>query len=344
MTDRKIMAIDAEIPFLIYGDTNDRVQIRVLMHQETIWLTLGQIAELFDVQKPAVSKHLKNIYETEELDKKTTVSNLEIVQMEGGREVKRKSDLFNLDAIIAVGYRVNSKRATQFRIWATQVLREYIKKGFVMDDDRLKQGTQVFGQDYFQELLERVRSIRASERRIYQQITDIFSECSADYDSKSQVTQSFYATIQNKFHYAITGCTAAEIIYNKADSKMPYMGLLTWKNAPNGRVLSSDVIVAKNYLTEKEIKRLERTVSGFFDYLENVIENRILLTMESMALSVDKFLGFNEYKILHGKGSIAKAQADEKALEEYKIFNKTQKIESDFDKTLKQLKSKNENL
>ena len=246
---------------------------------------------------------------------------------------------YNLDAIIAVGYRVNSRRATQFRIWATQILGEYIKKGFVLDDNRLKQGKQVFGQDYFQELLERIRSIRASERRIYQQITDIFAECSVDYDSKSETTQNFYGMVQNKFHFAITGQTAAEIIHTKADSKAPYMGLLTWKNAPKGRVLCSDVTIAKNYLTEPEIKRLERTVSGFFDYIENIIENRVQMTMEDMAASIDKFLTFNEYKTLSNKGNISKAQADQKAIAEYKMFNKAQKIESDFDKAVKQVVS-----
>ncbi len=328
---------DSQTPFLLYGDENDGVRIRVLMREETIWLTQAQMAELFDVQRPAIFKHLKNIYETGELHRPATVSNLEIVQNEGGRDVKRTLELYNLDAIIAVGYRVNSKRATQFRIWATQVLKEYIKKGFVVDDERMKQGERAFGEDYFKELLERVRSIRASERRIYQQITDIFAECSEDYDPHSEITQNFYAMIQNKFHYAITGHTAAEIIHGKADRSKPYMGLLTWKNAPKGRILASDVTVAKNYLAENEIKRLERTISGFFDYIENVIENRVRLTMQDMSASVDKFLSFNEYKILAGKGCISKPRADEKALAEYKEFNKTQKIESDFDKSLKQL-------
>ena len=337
MTNKNLILANTQTPFLLYGDDNDQVRVSVLVREETVWATLTQMAALFDVQKPAVLKHLQNIYEVGELDAGATVSILETVQTEGGRDVKRQLEYYNLDAILAVGYRVNSKRATQFRIWATSVLKEYIKKGFVMDDDRLKQGERVFGQDYFQELLERVRSIRASERRIYQQVTDIFAECTVDYNPKADITQNFYAMIQNKFHFAITGHTAAEIIYDKADNAAPAMGLLTWKNAPKGRILSSDVTVAKNYLSEKDIKRLERAISAFFDYIENVIENRIQMTMQDMAESVDKFLTFNEYKILHGKGRISKADADEKALAEYKIFNKTQKIESDFDKMLKQL-------
>jgi hypothetical protein len=339
MTSKDLTTIDPQTPFLLYGGDDGKVHVKVLMRDDTIWLPLTQMAELFDVQKPAISKHLKNIYETGELSEEATVSILETVQIEGGREVKRNIEFYNLDAIIAVGYRVNSRRATQFRIWATQILKEYIKKGFVLDDERLKQGEQVFGEDYFQELLERVRSIRASERRIYQQITDIFAECSVDYDPKSDITQNFYAMVQNKFHFAITGHTAAEIIYTKANHAVPYMGLTTWKNSPTGRVLSSDVTVAKNYLPEAEIRKLERTISGFFDYIENIIENRVQMNMEEMAASVDKFLSFNEYKLLADKGRISKARADEKALSEYKIFNKTQKIESDFDKAIKQVKS-----
>lgn len=342
MTDKEkeITVLDGNTPFLLYGSDDEQVHIKVLMREETIWLPLTQMGELFDVQKPAISKHLKNIFETGELSKEATVSILETVQIEGGREVKRSIEFYNLDAIIAVGYRVNSKRATQFRIWATQILKEYIKKGFVLDDDRLKQGKRVFGEDYFDELLERIRSIRASERRIYQQITDIFAECSMDYDPKSDITQNFYAMVQNKFHFAITGHTAAEIINNKADSQAPYMGLLTWKNAPKGRVLSTDVTVAKNYLTEPEIKKLERTIASFFDYIEIIIENRVRMNMEDMAASVNKFLTFNEYKILPNKGNISKALADQKALAEYKIFNKTQKIESDFDKAVKKITGK----
>ena len=328
-----------ETPFLLYAGDDEKVHVRVLVHAETLWLPLAQIAELFGVQTPGISKHLKNIFDSGELSREATVSKMETVQTEGGREVRRAIDYYNLDAIIAVGYRVNSIRATQFRIWATQILKEYIKKGFVLDDDRLKQGKQVFGEDYFQELLERVRSIRASERRIYQQITDIFAECSVDYDPKSEVTQNFYAMVQNKFHYAITGHTAAEIIHDKADHTAPHAGLLTWKNAPHGRILASDVTIAKNYLSEAEIKRLERTISGFFDYIENIIENRVKMTMNDMAASVDKFLTFNEYQVLTHKGRISKTQADQKALAEYAEFSKTQKIESDFDRAVKGMKA-----
>ncbi len=329
----------SETPFLLYSGDDEKVHVKVLVHAETLGLPLAQIAELFGVQTPGISKHLKNIFESSELSREATISKMETVQMEGGREVKRNIEFYNLDAVIAVGYRVNSKRATQFRIWATQTLKEYIKKGFVLDDERLKQGKQVFGEDYFQELLERVRSIRASERRIYQQITDIFAECSVDYDPKSDLTQNFYAMVQNKFHYAITGQTAAEIIHNKADRSAPHAGLLTWKNAPQGRVLASDVTVAKNYLNEAEIKRLERTISGFFDYIENVIENRVQMNMADMAASVDKFLSFNEYNVLADKGRISKSRADQKALAEYAEFNKTQEIESDFDRVVKGLEA-----
>lgn len=323
-------------PFLLYAGDDEKVHVRVLLHAETIWLTLAQMAELFDVGVPAISKHLKNIYETGELEREATVSKMETVQAEGERQVRRRLDYYNLDAIIAVGYRVNSRRATQFRIWATQVLKEFIKKGFVLDDDRLKQGKQVFGEDYFRELLERVRSIRASERRIWQQITDIFAECSIDYDPRSEATQDFFASVQNKFHYAITGQTAAEIIHAKADREAPHCGLSTWKNSPGGRILPSDMTVAKNYLAEDEIKRLERSVSGFFDHVERHIENRRLLKMADMADAVDKFLAFNEYQVLEGRGRISKKQADSKALAEYAEFNRTQKIESDFDRFMKE--------
>jgi len=327
-------------PFLLYEGENESVHVKVLMRDETIWLTLTQMAELFDVQKPAISKHLKNIFDAGELIKSATVSNLETVQTEGKRSVSRDIEYYNLDAIIAVGYRVNSRRATQFRIWATNVLKEYIKKGFVMDDERLKQAETIFGEDYFKELLERVRSIRASERRIYMQITDIFAEISTDYDSKSDTAKDFYAMVQNKFHFAITGNTAAEIAHKKADHNAPNMGLTIWKNAPDGRILSSDVTIAKNYLQETEIKRLERTVSGFFDYIENIIENRTRMNMADMATSVDKFLSFNEYKLLTGKGRISHVRAKKKALAEYAEFNKTQKINSDFEKNVKALTKK----
>lgn len=340
MSKGELTLIDEQTSFLLYGDDNNRVHVRVLIRGETIWLSQKLMAELFHTTTDNISLHLKNIYSDEELVESATAEDFSVVQNEADRLVRRKLKFYNLDVIIAVGYRVNSKRATQFRIWATQILKEYIKKGFVMDDERLKLGEQTFGQDYFRELLERVRSIRASERRIYQQITDIFAECSVDYDSKSDTTKNFYAMVQNKFHFAIIGHTAAEIICEKADHRALNMGLQTWENAPAGRMLSSDVTVAKNYLSEQEIKKLERTISGFFDYIENIIENRVQMTMQDMAHSVDKFLSFNEYKVLVGKGSISKTQADEKALAEYKIFNKTQKIESDFDRALKQLEKR----
>jgi hypothetical protein len=335
-----------ESEFLIYKTDNEDIKVDVCLKDENIWLTQKRMSELFGTSTDNIGLHLKNIYADEELKEISTTEDFSVVQNEGARSVRRTVKFYNLDAIIAVGYRVNSKRATQFRIWATKILKEYIIKGFALDDERLKQGEQVFGKNYFKELLERVRSIRASERKIYQQITDIFAEISIDYDKNSEITKNFYAFVQNKFHFAITGQTAAEIIHSKADRKLPYMGLKTFKNSPDGRVLSSDVTIAKNYLDEKEIKKLERTVSGFFDYIENIIENGITMKMEDMAESVDKFLTFNEFRVLEGKGKISKKQADKKALGEYAQFNKTQKIESDFDKMTKELlngnkKSKN---
>jgi len=320
--------------FLLYTAPDGQVKVEVFLHDETIWLPQKRIAELFGVGVSAISRHLDNIYESGELQRETTISILETVQQEGSRNVKRKLEYYNLDAIISVGYRVNSSKATQFRIWATKLIKEYIIKGFTLDDERLKNG-RYFGKDY--ELLERVRSIRASERRIYQQITDIFAECSIDYDPKSDFTRQFYAHVQDKFHYAITGHTAAEIIYLNADAKKPRMGMMTYKNAPKGRVLKSDTVIGKNYLSEKEIKQLERAVSSFFDYIENIIERRNTFTMESFAESVNRFLEFNEYKILESYGSVSRKQAERKAFEEYKKFNKTQRIESDFDKMIKKL-------
>ena len=325
--------------FIIYTDQNEDVKLKVFIKDETIWATQKQMAELFGVKIPAISKHLKNIFESEELDENVVISILENTTQHGAIEGKTQTKqvkYYNLDAIIAVGYRVNSKRATQFRIWATKVLREFIVKGFVLDDDRLKQG-KYFEKDYFDELLERIRSIRASERRIYQKITDIFAECSIDYDPKSKITKNFYANIQNKFHYAITGKTAAEIIYEKADKNKPNMGLTSWKNAPEGRILKSDIKVAKNYLSEKEIKELERTISSFFDYMERLIEKRRVFTMEEFTTAVDRFLEFNEYEILDGFGKISQQKALQKAYEEYDEFNKYQLIESDFDKFIKKL-------
>lgn len=326
--------------FIFYTSPNGDIKIEVFLADESIWLTQKKMGELFDVEVNTINYHLKEIFKSGELEENSTIRKFRIVQKEGKREVKREIEYYNLDVIIAVGYRVNSKRATQFRVWATQVLKDYIIKGFAIDDERLKQGEKVFGKDYFRELLERVRSIRASERRIYQQITDIFAECSTDYNPDSETTKEFFSMVQNKFHFAITGQTAAEIIESKADKNKTNIGLTTWKNSPKGRILSSDVIVAKNYLQEKEIKRLERTVSSFFDYIENLIENRQTFTMKEFAQSVDKFLDFNEYKNLDGKGKLSKEKADKKALREYKEYNKHQKIESDFDKEVKRLRKR----
>ncbi len=326
-----------EFQFLIYRSAEEDVSVNAVIKDETIWLTQKAMAELFDVNVPAISKHLQNIFDEGELEKKSTVSKMEIVQQEGARSVKRSMEFYNLDAIISVGYRVNSHRATKFRIWATSVLKEYMQKGFALDDERLKQGKELFGKDYFRELLERVRSIRASERRIWQQITDIFAECSIDYDKTSQVTHDFYAMVQNKFHFAITGQTAAEIIYTKADSTKDHMGLTTWKNSPDGRILKSDVTIAKNYLSEQEISRLERAVSGYFDYIEDLIERENTFTMTEFADSVNEFLSFRRYQILKDHGKISRQQAFEKAEREYDVFNKTQLIVSDFDKEIKYL-------
>jgi len=323
--------------FVLYTTPNGDVNLDILLQDENLWLTQKGISELFGVSKSTVSHHLSNIYSDGELDKLATVRKFRTVQKEGNRAVQRELEYYNLDAIISVGYRANSTKATQFRIWATNTLKEFIIKGFVLDDERLKQGQTVFSQDYFRELLERIRSIRASERRIYQQITDIFAECAIDYDRNSEITKNFYAMVQNKFHFAITGNTAAEIIYHKADAEKKQMGLTTWKNAPDGRVLKSDVTVAKNYLQETEIRQLERTVTSYFDYIEGLVERRNTFTMQSLAESINRFLSFNEYEILEGKGSISKKQADEKASQEYEKFNRTQKIVSDFDKQIKQL-------
>ena len=332
-----------EIQYTLYSIDSEDIKVKVAIKDETIWVTQRGMAELFDVNVSAISKHLANIYAEGELSQPATVSKMEIVQTEGTRQVTRLIDFYNLDAVISVGYRVNSRRATQFRIWATGILKEFIKKGFVLDDERLKQGESVFGKDYFRELLERVRSIRASERRIWQQITDIFAECSIDYDKDSPVTQEFYATVQNKFHYAITGQTAAEIVYSKVDSSKEHMGLTTWKNSPDGRILKSDVTIAKNYLDEKQIRRLERAVSGFFDYVEDLIENERTFTMQQFAESINAFLEFRQYKILQGKGSVSRADAERKAAEEYDIYNKTQKITSDFDKEVRKLLDEKKN-
>jgi hypothetical protein len=332
-----------KIEFLLYNLPDEEGKVQVVIKDETIWCTQKAMAQLFGVGIPAISKHLKNIFEEKELRKEVVVSKMEITTRHGAIEGKTQTssvDFYHLDAIIAVGYRVSSARATKFRQWATKILTEYIRKGFVLDDDRLKQGMAVFGKDYFRELLERVRSIRASERRIWQQITDIYAECSIDYDRYAPTTKEFYAMVQNRFHYAITGQTAAEIIDTKADHTKEHMGLTTWKNAPDGRVLKSDVSIAKNYLQEKEIRQLERAVTSYFDYIENQIERRNSFTMEQFAASVNKFLSFNDYKILPNKGSISASQAKAKAEREYDIFNKTQRIDSDFDKEIRKLKGK----
>ena len=332
--------------FLIYNAPQHNASIRAVVKDETIWLTQKAMAELFEVGVPAISKHLKKIFEEGELVEDVVVSILEITTQHGAIADKmqtKDTKFYNLDAIISVGYRVNSRSATQFRIWATAVLKEYMTKGFAMDDERLKQGKTAFGKDYFKELLERVRSIRASERRIWLQITDLFAECSIDYDKDSETTHEFYAMVQNKFHYAITGKTAAEIICEGADRTKQHMGLTTWKNAPDGRILKSDVTVGKNYLEEKQIRQLERAVTGYFDYIEDLIERENTFTMVEFATSINEFLAFRRYAILEGKGSISKSQADEIARAEYDAFNKTQIINSDFEKQLKQLNGKGDN-
>jgi hypothetical protein len=330
---------DKATEFLLYSTPSGTIKVEVLLSNESIWLTQERMAELFGVQRPAITKHLKNIFESNELQEELVCSILEHTTEHGavaGRTQAQKVKYYNLDAVISVGYRVNSAQATQFRIWATQLIKEYIIKGFAMDDERLKNG-RYFGKDYFRELLERVRSIRASERRIYQQITDIFAECSIDYDPKSETTRLFYAHVQDKFHFAITGHTAAEIITLNVDASKPLMGMSTYKNAPDGRVLKSDAVIAKNYLSEDDIKKLERAVAAFFDYIERVIEQRNTFTMAGFAESVDKFLAFNEYRVLEGYGSVSREHAEQKALAEYEKFNKQQRIESDFDREVKKL-------
>lgn len=323
-----------EIQFLLYNMPDADGKVQVVIKGETLWCTQKAMAQLFGVGIPAISKHLKNIFEEGELVADSVISKMETTAADGKNYT---TTYYSLDAIIAVGYRVSSLKATRFRQWATKILNEYIKKGFAMDDERLKQGNAVFGKDYFRELLERIRSIRTSERRIWQQITDIYAECSTDYDKNSPTTRDFYAMIQNRFHYAITGQTAAEIIYSKADHTKDHMGLTTWKNAPDGRVLKSDVSIAKNYLQEKEIRQLERAVTGFFDYIEDLIERENTFNMSQFSASVNEFLTFRKYQILPDKGNISAAQAKKKAEEEYDIFNKTQRIDSDFDKEIRGL-------
>lgn len=313
---------------IVYQAENESISTNVLFKDETFWMTQKDMGRLFDVNVPAISKHLKNIFDSGELDALAVISKMETTAEDGKTY---QTNFYNLDAIIAVGYRVNSKKATQFRIWATGVLREYIIKGFALDDNMLKNG-RAFGQDYFKELLRRIRSIRASERRIYQQVTDIFAACAIDYDVQAPITREFFGTIQNKFHYAITGQTAAEIIHSHADSTKDHMGLTTWESGPEGRIYKKDVIIAKNYLSVEEIEQLERTISSFFDYIERIIERRETFTMKAFIESVDKFLDFNEYQILRNKGLISMTQAQKKAISEYEVFNAQQKVISDFDK------------
>ena len=331
-----------EIQFLLYNTPDENIKVNVIVKDETLWLTQKAMAELFGVTVASISRHLKNIFQENELDEKVVITKIVTTTQHGaiqGKIQTRETQFYNLDAIISVGYRVNSQKATKFRMWATGILKEYIQKGFVLDDERLKQGNTAFGKDYFRELLERIRSIRASERRIWQQITDIFAECSIDYDPKSQTTRQFYAMVQNKFHYAIAGQTAAEIVYNSADHTKENMGLTTWKYAPDGRILKSDVTVAKNYLPEEQIRRLERAITGYFDYIEDLVERENTFTMEEFAASVNEFLAFRRYKILKDNGRISRRQAEEKAAAEYNEFNKTQKIVSDFDKLIAESKN-----
>lgn len=332
--------MNQEFMFLMYRAADEDVSVNAVIKDETIWLTQNAMAELFSVDKSSISRHLRNIFSEGELDEQVVVAKIATTTQHGAMEGKtqtRETNYYNLDAIISVGYRVNSKRATHFRIWATGILKEYMTKGFVLDDERLKQGKTAFGKDYFRELLERVRSIRASERRVWQQITDIFAECSIDYDKDAEITRAFYAMVQNKFHFAITGQTAAEIVYSHADRNKENMGLATWKHSPDGRILKSDVSIAKNYLDEQQIRRLERAVTGYFDYIEDLIERENTFTMEEFANSVNEFLAFRRYEILPDKGRIGMKDAKTKAEIEYAEFNKTQKITSDFDREVKRL-------
>ncbi len=335
--NKNLMIQDQMTEFLLYKSGNGEIKVDVLLQNETIWLSQKQIAEIFGVNVPAISKHLNNIYEECELEKSATISILETVQKEGNRQVKRKVEYFNLNAILSVGYRVNSKRATQFRIWATQILEEYIIKGFSMNIERLKDPTPVFGKDYFKEQLEIIRDIRSSERRMYQQITDIYAECSIDYDKNSGITKKFFATVQNKLHWAITKQTAAEIIVDRAGHEKDKMGLTSWKNAPQGKIRKSDVSVAKNYLTEKELKPLNRIVTMYLDYAEHQAEKNIAMTMNDWVGKLDAFLQFNEEDILQNSGKvtaeIAKSFA-EGEFEKYKVIQDKNYI-SDFDSEVK---------
>lgn len=332
---------DNQSDFLLYTGDNGKINIEVFLKNETVWLTQKAMAKLFGVEIPAISKHLSNIFESGELQKEATLSILEKVQNEGNRQVKRKMEFYNLDAIISVGYRVNSYQATQFRIWATRTLKEFIIKGFVLDDERLKQGNQVFGKDYFDELLERIREIRASERRFYQKITDIYA-LSTDYDKNAPVTKEFFATVQNKLHWAITGKTAAEMIYAQADATKLYMGLTNWKHSQDGKILKSDITVAKNYLSEQHIKELNRIVSAYLDLAENRAERQIVMKMEDWVQFLRNFLELSDYPILEDKGKISALEAKLKAEQEYEVYRIQQDKDylSDFDKEIKRITGK----
>jgi hypothetical protein len=323
---------------VLYATPGGDVRVRCLLRDETIWLTQKALADLFGVEVPAISKHLGNIYESKELRPEATVSKMETVRQEGGRRVRRKLDYYNLDAIIAVGYRVSSYQATQFRIWATRTLKEYMIKGFVLDDQRLKQGKALFGKDYFEQLLERIREIRASERRFYQKITDIYAT-SVDYDKDAPITREFFATVQNKLHWAITGKTAAETVYDGADACLPHMGLTTWKNAPDGKVLKSDVSVAKNYLNEAHLRELNRIVSAYLDMAENRAQRGILMKMKDWASFLEDFLQLADYPVLQDKGRVSALEARLKAEAQYDQFRSIQdrRFESDFDREVKRL-------
>ena len=320
--------MEQELQFLLYDLPDDSAKVQVVVRDETVWMTQKAMGVLFGVETNTINYHLKEIFRSNELTEDSVVRKIRITAADGK---KYDTNFYHLDAIISVGYRVNSTKATRFRQWATKILNEYIRKGFALNDERLKQGKRVFGQDYFRELLERIRSIRASERRIWQQITDIYAECSIDYDPKALTTKEFYAMVQNKFHYAITGRTAAEIIYHSADHTQEHMGLTTWKNSPDGRILKSDVTIAKNYLSEQQIRQLERAVTGYFDYIEDMVERGNAFTMSEFANSVNEFLSFRKYEVLPHKGLISREAAEEKAHAEYEIYNRTQPIESDFD-------------
>ncbi|MBI5614511.1 virulence RhuM family protein [Candidatus Gottesmanbacteria bacterium] len=338
----KIIPNNSFTEFLLYTTPNGKVKVEIFLRDETVWLSQAKIAELFDVDRSVVTKHLQNIFSEDELDKNSTCAKIAQVQTEGQREVVRKVEFYNLDAIISVGYRVNSQRATHFRVWATQVLKEYIIKGFAMDDERLKNPDNIFGKDYFEEQLARIRDIRSSERRMYQKVTDIYAQCSADYTPESDITKQFFATVQNKLHFAITGKTAAEIIFGRANSVKPYMGLTVWKDSSKGNIRETDVVIAKNYLNEKELDHLNRIVTMYLDYAEMQAKRGIILYMKDWVAKLDAFLKFNERQILGNAGKISREVAESLALGEYKKFKKIQDKNyiSDFDREVKKLLQK----